>query len=165
MSLRFAFLFFSRLDLAPSKDVGTLRIHMYLFWINDDDSNSCITFHLRIANRLVTDSRCRGDIVNILGGCSRARILRPTCPTTLWRFHASTSNSPSGHWRPHKYTHVRYIYHIYAQQGIRVCEDDRVQLPLRQFRNPKALWLVRVSIWGTRDLISTFKTSGDIIAV
>jgi len=31
VSFCFAFLFFSRLDLAPSKDVGTLRIPMYLF--------------------------------------------------------------------------------------------------------------------------------------
>ena len=83
------------------KDVRTLRVHMYLFWINDDDSNSCITFHLRTANRLVTDSRCRGGIVNILGGSSRALFVQRKNPTALWRFRVRTSNSQSDHsWPP-----------------------------------------------------------------
>ena len=41
------------------------------------------------------DSYCRGGIVHIRGGRSRARLIRPKSPTALWRFRASTSNSPS----------------------------------------------------------------------
>ena len=62
---------------------------------DDDDSNSCITLYVRIANRVVNGSCCRGGIVHIRGGCSRAQIERPESPKALWRFRASTSNSPS----------------------------------------------------------------------
>ena len=57
-----------------SSRLVTLRIYVYFFLLidNDVDSNMCITFHLRIANQVVTDSRCREGIVNILGGCSHA---------------------------------------------------------------------------------------------
>ena len=38
------------------------------------------------------------------------------------------------------YSHaIRYIYQTYAQQDIRVCEDDHFKPPMRQFSNPKAL--------------------------
>ena len=35
----------------------------------------CVTLHLRIANQVVMDSRCRGGIVHIRCGCGSARIL------------------------------------------------------------------------------------------
>ena len=65
-----------------------------------------VTLRARTANLLVTGSRCRGGIVNILGGCSRAHILWRQSPMALWRFRVSTSNSPSGHWRPHLNTQM-----------------------------------------------------------
>ena len=45
-------------------------------------------------------------------------------PKALWRFRASTSNSPSGRSWPHTHTPIRHIDHTYAQQDIRVCGDD-----------------------------------------
>ena len=57
---------------------------------------TCVTRRARIASLLVMGSRCRGGIVNIRCGCSRARIRTAHSPTALWRFRASTSNSPSG---------------------------------------------------------------------
>ena len=107
---------------------------------------TCVKFHLRIANRVVIDSCCRGGIVHIRGGCSRALLVRRDSPTALWRFRASTSNSLSGRDMPHTHTHMRQIYHTYAQQDIRVCGDDHFQPPMRQYPNPKALSLLRVSI-------------------
>ena len=62
-----------------------------------------------------------------------------TRPKALWRFRVSTSNSPSGRSRLHTHTHTRQIDHTYAQQDIRVCEDDHYKPPMRQFLNPKAL--------------------------
>ena len=107
---------------------------------------SRITFRLRIANKMAMDSCCRGGIVNIRFGFPRARSIRPESSTALWRFRASTSNSPSGLlWLP-IHTHLRYVDQIYAQQDIRVCEDDHFQSPNRQLSNPKALCLIRVSI-------------------
>ena len=91
---------------------------------DDDDSNSCISLHVRIANQLVMGSCCRGGIVNTRFVCSRALLVRPYSPTALWRFRASTSNSLSGRSRLPTYTHLRRIDHTYAQQGIRVREDD-----------------------------------------
>ena len=85
---------------------------------DDDDSNSCITLHVRIANPMVMGSCCRGGIVHIRGGCSCALLERRPRPKALWRFRASTSNSPSGRTWPHTNTHFRYIYYIYAQQDI-----------------------------------------------
>ena len=106
----------------------------------------CVVFHARIANQMGEDSRCRGGIVNTRGGCSRALLVRRTRPKALWRFRVSTPNSLSGHsWLP-IHTHLRYVDQIYAQQDIRVCEDDHFQSPNRQFSNPKALCLLRVSI-------------------
>ena len=107
---------------------------------------SRITFLLRIANRVVMDSCCRGGIVHIRCGYSCERSVRPKSSKALWRFRASTSNSPSGRSRPPTYTLVRHIYHTYAQQGIRVCGDDHCEPPKLQSKNPKALWLLRVSI-------------------
>jgi len=107
---------------------------------------SRITSHLRIANRVVYDSCCRGGIVHIRCGFSCARGIRSNRPTALWRFRASTSNSPSGLSRPHSHTPIRYIDHIYAQQDIRVYEDDHFEPPIRQSKNSMALSLLRVSI-------------------
>ena len=104
-----------------------------------------ITLRARIANLLVTGSRCRGGIVNIQGGGTRARIVRPTRPTALWRFRVRTSNSPSDHSRPHPYTHIRKNDRIYAQRDIRGYGDDHLKPPRRQSPNPTALWLLRVS--------------------
>jgi len=86
----------------------------------------CVTLHARIANGVVEDSYCRGGIVNTWCGCSHARSVRPKSPTALWRFRVSTSNSPSGRSRPQNDTHVRNIYHTYAQQDIRVYGDDHI---------------------------------------
>ena len=105
-----------------------------------------VTPRARIANHLVKGSRCRGGIVNIRVGFSRARSVPPKSSTALWRFRVSTSNSPSGRSRLHSNTKIRYIDHTYAQQDIRVCEDDHFQQPKLQYSNPKALWLLRVSI-------------------
>ena len=52
-----------------------------------------ITLHLRIANRVGEDSRCRGSIVHIRGGSSCELLERRSRPKALWRFRASTSNS------------------------------------------------------------------------
>ena len=112
-----------------------------LFLLMNDtcDFKSCVALHVRIANRLVTDSCCRGGIVDTRGGCSRALFVPPKSPTALWRFRASTSNSPSGLSRLHTNTHMRQIYHTYAQQGIRVCGVDPFQPPKWQSKNPKAI--------------------------
>ena len=107
---------------------------------------SRITFLLRIANHLVYDSRCRGGIAHIRCGCSRARSIRPESPKELWRFRASTSNSLSDHSRPPTDTYTHKIDQTYARQAIRVYEDDHLEPPKRQFPNPKALSLLRVSI-------------------
>ena len=106
----------------------------------------CAALHLRKTSLLVMDSRCRGGIVNIPFGCCGALPIRRTSPKALWRFRASTSNSPSGRSRLHSNTKIRYIDHTYAQQDIRVCEDDHLKPPLRQLPKSKALSLLRVSI-------------------
>ena len=67
---------------------------------------TCAILHVRIANLLVMDSCCRGGIVNIRGGCSRVPRIRSERPKALWRFRASTSNSPSGRNLLHFYTHM-----------------------------------------------------------
>ena len=107
------------------------RSSSYSFLLMNDtyDFKSCVALHVRIANQLVMDSCCRGGIVHIRGGCSRALIVRRPRPKALWRFRASTSNSPSGRSRLHTHTPIRYIYHTYAQQDIRVCEDDHFKPP------------------------------------
>ena len=107
---------------------------------------TCAILHIRIANRLVMGSCCRGGIVHIRGVFSRARSVRPKSSTALWRFRVSTSNSPSGLSRPPTDTPIRYIHHIYAQQDTRVYEDDHLKPPKLQYKNPKALWLLHVSI-------------------
>ena len=124
------------------------RSSSYSFLLMNDtyDFNSCVALLVRIANRLVTDSCCRGGIVHIRGGCSCALFVRPQSPKALWRFRVSTSNSRSDRSRLQTYTHLRYICHTYAQQDIRVYEDDHIQPPKRHFSNPKALSLLRVSI-------------------
>ena len=63
----------------------------YSFLLMNDtyDFKACVALHVRIANRLVTDSCCRGGIVHIRGGCSRALFVRPESPKALWRFRAS----------------------------------------------------------------------------
>ena len=98
-----------------------------------------VTLRVRITKRVGECSYCRGGIVNTRGGCSRALFVRRPRPKALWRFRASTSNSPSGRTRLHFHTQIRYIYHTYAQQDIRVCEDDLLKPPLRQLPNPMAL--------------------------
>ena len=90
----------------------------------------CVMFLLHKANHLVKGSRCRGGIVNIRCGCSRA-LLVPPSPKALWRFRASTSNSLSGRLGC-ILTRICVIYHTYAQQDIRVCGDDHFQPPKRQ---------------------------------
>jgi len=99
---------------------------------SDSDSNPCVTFRARIANRVVKGSRCRGGIVNIRDGRTCARVVRRDYPTALWRFRASTSNSPSGHTRAHTHTHFLDIHHICVQQDTRVYVNDLLKLPMRQ---------------------------------
>jgi len=107
---------------------------------------TCVTFHLRIANQVGEDSYCRGGIVNTRCGYSCERSVRRHCPKALWRFRASASNSLSGRFRPPTYTLVRHIDQTHAHQDIRVCGDDHCEPHKRQYSNPKALWLLRVSI-------------------
>ena len=122
-------------------DVTSFILMMMMMMIR-----TCAILHIRIDNHLVMDSCCRGGIVHTRCGCSCALLVRPYSPTALWRFRASTSNSPIDLFQPHTHTHIRCNHHTYAQQGIRVYEDDHFQPPMRQLANPKALWLLRVSI-------------------
>jgi len=133
------YLFFS-LSLPLSLSVITLRFILILIL------SRRVTRRFRIANHMVMDSCCRGGIVDTRGGCSRALFVPPKSPTALWRFRASTSNSLSGRSRLHARTHMPYIYDTYAQQDIRECGDDHLQPPKRQYPNPKALSLLRISI-------------------
>jgi len=107
---------------------------------------TCVTRRVRIANQMGEGSRCRGGIVNIRSVCSCARSVPPKSPKAIWRFRASTSNSLSGRSWPLVDTPVRHIYHTYAQQDIRVYEDDHFEPNNRQSKNPTALCLLRVSI-------------------
>ena len=106
----------------------------------------CVTLRVLIANRMVTDSSCRGGIVNIRDVCSCALSKAPQSSKALWRFRVSTSNSLNGHSWPPTNTQIREIYRTYAQQDIQVYEDDHFEPPKRQYPNPKALSLLRVSI-------------------
>jgi len=90
------------------------------------DFMECVTLHVRIANWVGEDSRCRGGIVNIRFGFSCALLERPEDSKALWRFRVSTSNSPSGRTRPQTNTQFRHIYYTYARQDIRVYEDDHI---------------------------------------
>jgi len=92
-----------------------------------------------IANLLVKDSRCRGGIVNIRSGCSRAPFARLRNSTALRRPRVSTSNSLSDLSQPHPYTHVRENDRIYAQRDIRGYGDDHLKPRHRQCPNPTAL--------------------------
>ena len=120
-------------SLSLSNSVRTRSFVCFCVFMN------CVTRRLRIANHMVMDSCCRGDIVNIRDDFSRARSARRQSSTALWRFRASTSNSPSDHSRPQTDTQIRYIYQTYARQDIRVCEDDHLKPPIGQLANPKAL--------------------------
>ena len=98
----------------------------------------CAVLHARIANRMVMDSCCRGGIVNILGGCSCALVVRPYSSKALWRFRASTSNkSLNGRSMAATYTPIRQIDQTYAQQDIRVCGDDHFQPPKGSTGTPR----------------------------
>ena len=79
---------------------------------------TCAILRLRIANRLVMGSFCRGGIVHIRFGFSRARSVRPKGSKALWRFRVSTANSLSGRTWPQTDTPIRYIDHTYAQKDI-----------------------------------------------
>ena len=109
-----------------------LRMYLCVFM-------NCVTCRVRIANQVVMDSCCRGGIVHIRGGCSGVLLVRPQSSKALWRFRVSTSNSLSGRTWQHLHTQIRNIDHTYAQQDIRVCEDDHFQPPNWQFAVPKAL--------------------------
>ena len=98
-----------------------------------------VTLRVRIANPMVKGSCYRGGIVHIRFGYSCALLVRRPRPKALWRFRVSTSNSPSGRTWPPTDTHLRYIHNTYAQQDIRVYEDDHFQPRKWQFLNPKAL--------------------------
>ena len=141
------YLFVSLLYSRISRIRKRKKILVFFLLMNDTyDFNSCVALHVRIANLLVMDSCCRGGIVNIRGGCSRVPRIRSERPKALWRFRASTSNSRSDRSRLQTYTHLRYICHTYAQQDIRVYEDDQLKPRNWQYHKPKALSLLRVSI-------------------
>ena len=141
------YLFVSLLYSRISRIRKRKKLLVFFLLMNDTyDFNSCVALHVRIANLLVMDSCCRGGIVHIRGGCSGVLLVRPQSSKALWRFRVSTSNSLIGRsWLP-IHTPIGFIYHIYAQQDIRVCEDDHFEPPKRQFSNSKALSLLRVSI-------------------
>ena len=82
-----------------------------LFLLMNDtyDFKSCAALHVRIANRMVEDSCCRGGIVNTRFGRSCALFVRAQSPKALWRFRVSTANSLSSRSRLHFDTHIRYI--------------------------------------------------------
>jgi hypothetical protein len=105
-----------------------------------------ITLRPRTPNQVGEDNYCRGGIVNTRGSRSRRLFVRTRSPTALWRFRASTSNSLRGLMWPHTHTPFRQIDRTYAQQDIRVCGGDHFEPPEWQHPNPKALWLLRVSI-------------------
>ena len=85
---------------------------------------SCKALRVRIANLLVKDSRCRGGIVNIRSGCTRAPFARLRNSTALRRPRVSTSNSLSDLSRPHPYSNIHHIDRIHAQRDIRGYGDD-----------------------------------------
>ena len=107
---------------------------------------TCAILHIRIANRLVMGSCCRGGIVRIRGGCSRARSVRPKSSKALWRFRASTSNSPSGRSWPHTHTHIAILIMLTLNKIFEYVEMTISSRPSGSSPNPKALWLLRVSI-------------------
>jgi len=117
-----------------------------LFPLSTIISAMCIVFHLRKTNQMVMDSCCRGGIVNTRGVCTCMLLVQSPRPKALSRLRASTSNSLSGRSGLQPHMPIRYIDHTYAQQGIRVCEDDPFEPPIRQYANPMALSLLRVSI-------------------
>ena len=78
----------------------------------------------RTTSLLGEDSYCRGSIVHTRNVFSRERLIRRESSKALWRFRVSTSNSPSGRSWQHTNTPIRQIDHTFAQQDIRVCEDD-----------------------------------------
>ena len=122
---------------------GSSFLVFFLLMSDTCDFKSCVALHVRIANLLVMGSCCRGGIVNTRGGFSCKRFVPPNSSKALWRFRASISNSPSGRSRLPTYTHLRQFDHTYAQQGIRVREDDHLKPLNWQYTNPKALWLLR----------------------
>ena len=64
----------------------------------------------RTTSLLGEDSYYRGGIVHIRVGCSCALLVRPQSPKALWRFRASTSNSPSGRSSAaSQHAHVRIL--------------------------------------------------------
>ena len=137
---------YSRISRVRKRKLFLLSRILFLLMNDTYDFKSCVALHVRIANRLVTDSRCRGGIAHIRGGFSRALLERPNSSTALWRFRVSTSNSPSSRSWPHTNTQNCQNDNTYARQDIRVCEDDHFQSPKWQFSNSKALSLLRVSI-------------------
>ena len=92
-----------------------------------------VTLHPRTANQVGEDSRCRGGIVHIRVGCSRALLVRRHCSTALWRFRVSTSNSPNGRSRPHSYTQLRYIIILTLNKIFEYVEMTIFSRPMRQF--------------------------------
>ena len=82
-----------------------------------------VTLHPRTANQVGEDSRCRGGIVNIRVGFSRALFVRRESSTALWRFRASISNSLSGLMWPHTHTAFRYSYHKLTLNEIFECVE------------------------------------------
>ena len=77
-------------------EVFVLSLFLWMFYARITTFNACVKFRFRIANRVGEDSCCRGGIVHIRSVCSRALLVTLLCPTALWRFRVSTSNSPSG---------------------------------------------------------------------
>ena len=66
-------------------------------------------------------------------------------PKALWRFRVSTSNSLNGRTWPLPNTPMCHIDHTYAQQDIRVYEDDHFEPPIRQSKNSMALYHFQIT--------------------
>ena len=87
--------------------------------------------------------------------CGRRQSLsRRYCEHSVWFFSCASRTAPEfqgalavsckyfkqSKWPwPHFHTPLRHIDHTYVQQDIRVCEDDHLKPPKRQFSNSKAL--------------------------
>jgi hypothetical protein len=76
---------FLLVSISISSRLVALRVCVYFFKIIDNDvySNRRVTSHVRIANLVVTGSRCRGGIVNIRVDCSRVRHGQRASPMAL----------------------------------------------------------------------------------
>ena len=77
---------YSRISRVRKRKLFLLSRILFLLMNDTYDFKSCVALHVRIANRLVTDSRCRGGIAHSRGGFSRALLERPNSPRRFGGF-------------------------------------------------------------------------------